>query len=74
MEKLMRRVREIYEGYDGFARYLFVTGVGALAIGIVLAILLLLLFATKPLVLFSTIIVVFAFFVSYIFGSIILED
>lgn len=74
MKKLMRWVREIYEGYDGFARYLFVTGVGALTIGIVLAIFLIIVFAASPIVLFSAIIVVLTFFVSYLFGSVILGD
>lgn len=74
MKKLMRWVREIYEGCDGFARYLFATGVGALVIGIVLAILLIIVFAINPIVFFSTIIIAFLIFLSYLFGSVILGD
>lgn len=74
MKELMRWIREIYEGYDGFARYLFATGVGALFIGIFLAIFLIFIVAISPIVLFSTIIVVFTFFVSYLFGLVILGD
>lgn len=65
---LLDKIRYKIDGHTGFARFLYMTGLGAILIAFVCFILMILIFIINPLVTISIIAIAVIIFISYLVG------
>lgn len=71
---LLDKIRYKIDGYSGFSRFLYMTGLGAILVALICFILMMLIFIVNPFVTLSILITVGLIFISYIAGVVFMGE